>query len=254
MPEYRKILVECREKGKAMPFQGEGFTRDAVLKQIQEYAEGDGEVSRELLWILEKEEKLERGMYQWNRPSVDLAIVATPVVMALVLEEYELAQKCCEKEYFRCEEEWGEELYQSDGFSFIGGGSYSFFEAWMLCEEIPEDYMNYFSEKIVPYITDCTVKLWEGDRSVLQEFQFHRKGQQLRDKQRPIEFLKKLRGINREAFLYFLPYVMEYILESRLDTEVNTLWQGVFEEFYEVVFALKREHRRYLPDSVERGV
>lgn len=241
--DYRECMMFHRLMGEKMTFSYSEHCKATVLQQLQECLEvseigyeepyvWEEDMRDDMLWLLRGDEEVEKGIYSWNRPEGDLAIVAPPALMALVMGEYVLAVKLMEKAEVPMWKNKADEFYLEDARVNIGGGSYTFGEACLMSGEMPVSVKQYFREKGYYDI----LKLKTDGNSMLFEMQFHRTGQSvLEDVWRPIQEVKNLcesdemGGKGREL----LPFAIEYALGLKIDKKCDDFWDKLFQMFPE---------------------
>ncbi|MBQ8823145.1 MAG: hypothetical protein IJZ82_10915 [Lachnospiraceae bacterium] len=158
MENYREYMESCLSNGERMPYPYELHCIEQVLSRLQELllaAEPGYEAPYmreeaclpELLWIIAEGEVQEKGFYSWNKPEGELAVVAPPGLMALLMGEYELAIALCEAGFGGGRNDIASELRQEGQTSFLGGGSIRFCEACLLCRDMTKEQIAYFKGK-----------------------------------------------------------------------------------------------------------
>ena len=238
--DYRECMMFNRMTGEKMDFPYEEHCNEAVLKQLQECLEtsevGDEDsyvweedMRDDMLWILRGEEIIEKGIYSWNHPEVDLAIVAPPALMALIMGEYVLATKLMEKAEVPLWKNRVDEFYLDGNKVSIGGGSYTFGEACLMSLEMPVSEKQYFGNKGYYDISKLTLE----ENPLLFEMQFHRTGPEvLEDIWRPIREIKNLSEIEGDG-RKLLTLAVEYALRLKMDRTCDCFWEKLFQIFPE---------------------
>ncbi len=270
--DYRECMMNSRMTGKAMKFAYEKHCREKILKQMKDklivasdYKEGAyipwkekrETIRDDMLWILKKGEPVERGIYSWNRPAVDLAIVAPPALIALVMGEYQLAVRLCIEANEPLWDSTVEELYQEGKKCGIGGGSYTFGEACLLSSEMGDVEKRYFWKN--GYYREGLLAS-EG-RYILSNLQFHGSaGQMAEDMWRPIQEVKDLEAITCENS-GLLTKIMVYAMQQEMDKNGEAFWERLYGTFpakkerREIVTALhKWLFGRCREDNIEPGL
>ncbi|MBQ9135217.1 MAG: hypothetical protein IJX66_03870 [Lachnospiraceae bacterium] len=270
--DYRECMMNSRMSGKAMDFSYKEHSRETVLKQLKDKLILSPEnkeccdilskvkhetIRDDMLWILKKGESVERGIYSWNRPAVDLAIVAPPALMALVMGEYQLAVRLCIEANEPLWDSTVEELYQEGRKCGIGGGSYTFGEACLLSGEMGDVEKRYFWKN--GYYNEG-LHADEG-YSILANLQFHGStGRMAEDKWRPIQEVKDLEAITGQNS-GLLTRIVEYAMQLEMDKNCEAFWERLYETFpakkerREIVTALhKWLFGRCKADNIEPGL
>lgn len=256
---YREELEINRMLGQAMQVPYGEHCKEVLLGQMRSRIEPaergyeepfmrEESICEDMLLFLKREEVLERGIYSWNRPNMDLIIVAPPPLMAFILGEYALALRLCELCDMPVRKMLVDEMYQDGDRSFIGGGQYGFAEACLFSEDMS------FEEKQFFYQRGC----YEGVVTVgnglgfMEGFQFHQGGGSLgelwhlrsekaaqmlaEEIWRPIQAvqnLEKLFGTSQKL----LTGVIKYALSMKLDRDDVEFWDKLY-----VMFREKEEH------------
>lgn len=235
---YRELLSWGRTSGEAVVLPYSEHCREAILEELQgrlvtaetgyedPYMREEAE-HEDMLWMLNREEVLEKGIYSWNRPMADLLIVAPPALMALIMGEYELAVKLNEHENLPYWKNRVEELYQDRGRSGIGGGQYSFGEACLLSIDMPVSVKLFFWQR--GYYDEKNIFL--DEKVLLSEAQFHRTGQKAEDDfwniMKEIRNLGEMFEDTRELFILAL----EYALRTEKDRRYKLFWERLYQTF-----------------------
>jgi len=241
---YRDMLYLARLTGEAVKLPYEAHCREALLEELrgrllpgewgyeEPYMREETE-HEDLLWLLNREEVLEKGIYSWNRPTVDLAIVAPPALMALIMGEYELAVKLSERGGPPSWKNRVEELYQDRGRSGIGGGCYSFGEACLLSMDMPVSEKLFFWQKGYYDVENIFLE----EPALWSELQLHRDGQKgEEDFWNIMKEIKTLGEIFEDTRELFVPAI-EYALNVDMDWKCGQFWEKIYE-----LFPSKEEH------------
>lgn len=235
---YRKMREECLMSSMAMPVSYEEHTKEKVLEELNDYyirvkaytIQGRAEALKgeenDLLWILKMDEVVDKGIYKWKKRNCDKAIIATPVAMALIMEEFQLAKQLCELLDINLCEECIYELNQDETTSYIGGNSYTFIDAWMV-SEIPNDYyFEYFSNKVAEAVSAKTqdIKLLEDT----DFFEYETEDDYHTEDIRPIVMLVLMNvALGKKAYPMY-GIVVSYIMNFNLDSKRSNLWEQIF--------------------------
>ena len=137
---YRRQLEWCLMVGERVSYSYEAHRREVVLEALRScvkekeydrfYVCEEAEVE-DMLWILREE---------------DVAIVAPPALMALVMGEYDLAIRLCEDYRVTSWKNRVNVVYMHDGKA-VWGNNYSFGEACLFCKDISASQLQYFAKR-----------------------------------------------------------------------------------------------------------
>ena len=230
---YRENMLNSRMSGKAMAFSYKEHCKEAVLAQLINKLETKNSANKDMLWLLKHNEKLECGIYSWNQPQVDLAIVAPPALMALIMGEYELAVQLCKMQEAPLWKNTVEELYQEGDHSQIGGGSYNFCEACLLSDTMGECETRYFLEN---GYYDARL-LVGANNDMLSDMQFHGKAENtVENIWRPLQNIRSLseRTRNTDELLHL---AILYALQLEIDNQCENFWERLY-----AMFSAREEH------------
>lgn len=230
--DYRESMLNSRMTGNAMNFSYKEHCKEAVLKQLINNTATES-ANEDMLWILKHSEKMERGIYSWNQPQVDLAIIAPPALMALIMGEYELAVQLCKMQEAPLWENTVEELYQEGDHSQIGGGSYNFCEACLFSDTMGECETRYFWEN---GYYDARLLVGENN-GMLSDMQFHGKAEnRTEDIWRPLQKIQSL-GDRIGDTDELLHLAVLYALQLEIDTQYENFWERLY-----AMFSAREEH------------
>ena len=156
MEDCRQYIEGCLLNGERISYVHEKNSREAILLQLKEISELSGmsdlqllreEAAKEMIWVLLKNEKIERGMYCHNKPDAELVVCAPAALMAVILGEYELAKRICEIEERNYENDTAFEVQQDYNGPHLKGGKYRFCEACVLSCDMEWEETVYFMGK-----------------------------------------------------------------------------------------------------------
>lgn len=255
---YDEQIMRWRVHGERMDLDYREHSREMVLKQLWEFLAGVEEDQpfmreslnrKEFLWLLPEKEVVEKGIYGWNRPKVDLAIAAPPTLMAIVMGEYELAQRLS-----RIDEtpKWlnkVRECYLNGTRAYLGGGRYSFFEACMLSDDMTTQERHVLlPEKMWPKVSEYEI--------FLENFQFHRGERALmEDIWHPIISLHALiQGSEEKKGLIQL--LTRFVIKIGADNVCGDFWERLYSMFSgecrELIVQAVHKYALYFIDSTNK--
>ena len=255
---YDEQIMCWRVQGERMDLDYREYNREKVLKQLQEFlVEVEEEqpfmresLSRkELLWLLPQKEVVEKGIYRWNRPDVDLAIAAPPTLMAIVMGEYELAQRLSKSD---ATPKWlnrVKECYLNGTRAYLGGGTYNFFEACMLSDDMTAQEMHVLLPKNKwPKVSEYG--------SFLEDFQFHRgEGAFAEDIWHPIISLHALIQESEEK-KGLIQLLTRFVIKIGVDNVCGDFWERLYGMFTgecrEQIVQAVHKYALYFSDSTNK--
>lgn len=234
MENYREYMESCLQNGERMPYPYEKHCREQVLEELKELLVtvrvGDEDVymreeagTRELLWLMEEGEVQEKGFYSWNKPDSELAIVAEPGPMALLMGEYDLSIALCEAGLGSGRNAIVSELKQDGYASFLGGGSIRFCELCLLGWDMTKEQIAYFWQR--DFLDGPN--LWRENGDQFSEVSF------FVDKQVVWENLYRvLRSLKEYGDVEdILILILWYALRKELDKNNPTFWLRLYSLF-----------------------
>ncbi len=252
---YREIMQESRMSGKAMPYSFEDYSPKEVGKKLKVMAADTGRegncnrmpeepgAEEDMLLLIKKEEHMEKGIYSWNRPPMDMAVVASPVLMALILGEYELAVELDKHREAATWQYSAEEMYQKEEEACLGGGMYTFGEALLMCGDAPKPMIEYFESK------GCYDRFYANDEEDLfKNFVFHKDSPNLADVIRPFAECKCIEQIVGEK-----PHLLHKLLMYGLEQKSDILHLGYWDELFRI-FTQKEERMRIMTSVFYYGL
>lgn len=237
---YREQLEWCLNYGEEIPFSYEEHSRQVVLEEIkgclkaeekgyeEPYMREDAAVE-DMLWILKAEEEMEKGLFHDNQLPMDVAIVAPPSLMALLMGEYELAMLLCQNSNVTYWKNMVDEVYISNGKASMGS-NYSFGEACMLCKDMSAQQLQFWAEKgyfDMEHLLLGNVYLYENTCLGLQVEKDEREQEFF---WRPIYAVKKLCSVS-ESTKKLLALVLEAVIAKKLDTKCSQFWERLINLF-----------------------
>ncbi|MBQ7776612.1 MAG: hypothetical protein IJ379_11900 [Lachnospiraceae bacterium] len=240
MDNYREYMEACLLNGDRMPYSYEQHCREQVLEQLKALLEaaesGDEETYMqeeaclpELLWIIAEGEVPQKGFYSWNKPEGELAVVAPPGLMALLMGEYKLSIALCEAGMGGGRNDIASELRQEGQNSFLGGGSIRFCEAYLLCRDMTKEQIAYFKGKDFLDV----LNLWRENGDQFSDVCF------FVDKQVVWEHLYGvLQRVKEDGEVYddvedLLILILWYALRAEMDKGNPTFWLRLYSLFAE---------------------
>lgn len=201
--DYRQCMRDKRTNVDKITFLYKDHCTKSVLKQLKEFLKNTEDINfyenmqMDMLWIIRSREKIEKGICSWNTPKNDLAIVAKPILMTVIIGEYNLAVKLIEKDNLFTLNDSAEEFVLENNKVCIGGGNYSFSEACLMSFE-----MQFYKDEIL----GCE-DIWR----LLQE-------------------IKALYEINNKAGK-LLKLAIEFVLRNKIDKKCDEFWDKLFQMF-----------------------
>ena len=234
--DYRDPMKVARMDGADMPFSYDRHCRTVILEEMKTLLDAwekeedsirDDDLWEESLWFLKKGEAVERGIYSWNRPEMDLVIVAPMGLMLLLMGEYKLLAQMMKKVQMPLWKQKADEFYLENGKVCIGGGHYTFGEACLLSADMPLSEKQYFWNRNYYNI----LRLALNANNMLSEMQFHRNGLDYEeDIWRPIQEVKNLSETVGNASK-LLEATVEYALSTDMDRKCDAFWENLFQIF-----------------------
>lgn len=242
--------------GRAMPFSFEEYSFKEVVQKLKVMAadtgrEGDFNTMSEapgaeedMLLLIRKEEPVEKGLYSWNQPPMDMAVVANPVLMALLLGEYEDAVKLDRGRKTATWQDSAEEMYQKEEEACLGGGMYTFGEALLMCcGDAPKAVKEYFEGK------GCYDHFYpEDEEGLFKDFVFHKDSPNLTDVIRPIAECKCIEQIVGEK-----PHLLHKLLMYGFEQKLDICHLGYWDELFRI-FTQKEERMRIMSSVFYYGL
>lgn len=234
MEDYREYRERCIANGERIQYVYEEHCREAILEQLMEMSKIAGvpdlhivqeeEEIQEMLWVLLKDEVIEKGIYSINRPDTELLVYAPPAFMALLIGEYGLAKKLCDLEMRNCREDIVIEVLQDDRGPLLHGGKYRFCEACLLSSDMPLEETLYFSQN---GFFDVSV-YHSSEASFLKNIYLHGECRQswryLYKAIQRIEIQKKECEILKGYIVLFIWYA----LLKQMDMENEDFWKDLY--------------------------
>lgn len=231
--DYRQCMRDKRTNVDKITFSYKNHCTKSVLKQLKAFLKNTEEINfyenmqMDMLWIIKSREKIEKGIYSWNTPKNDLAIVAKPTLMAVIMGEYNLAVKLMEKDYLSTLSDSAEEFVLENNKVCIGGGNYSFSEACLMSFEMPLSVKKYFLEK--GFYGEAGS--WMKENFLLEEMQFYRDEIfWYEDIWRLFQEIKALYEKNNKAGK-LLKLAIEFALRNKIDKKCDEFWDKLFRMF-----------------------
>lgn len=250
---YRGEFWSNRLYGQAIQAPYKEHNKEYLLELMRSYTElsemgydepfmREESICEDLLLFLKREEVLERGIYSWNRPDMDLAIVAPPPLMALILGEYSLAARLCEICDLPTHKMMVDEMYQEGNRSFVGGGHYGFCEACLFSSDMSLEEKQFFHQ-IGGYESRDSE---EHELGFMEGFQFHQRGavsqkllqtfleepdsEQISELWKPIIEVQNLQELFQDTSK-LISGIVQYALRMKLDIWDVNFWEKLFKMF-----------------------
>lgn len=240
MEDYREYREQCIANGERIQYVYEEHCREAILEQLIEMSKIAGVSdmhimqeeadTSEMLWVLLKDEVIEKGIYSINRPDTELLIYAPPALMALLIGEYGLARKLCDLEMRDCREDIAIEVLQDNRGPLLHGGKYRFCEACLLSSDMLLEETLYFDQK--GFFDDSAY--YTSENSFLKNVYLHGEGKQAwkyiyKAIQRVT--IQKNECETLECYMVLFTW---YALLKQMDTDNDDFWKDLYGLFSEV--------------------
>lgn len=201
-----------------------------------------------MLWVLQKNEIIEKGIYHYNKPDSDLLVCASPALMAMILGEYKLARKISETDLEAMKQDTALEILQDEKGPHLGGSEIRFCEACLLCSDMEPEETAYFMEQ----------GMFDLERYVNPENSFFSKvylhGDQKQSGAYIVKMMERLKHQENvcEIFKGFKLLLVCYVMINKIDIGNADFWKNAYElydkdeEWNELtVFAHKILHEKY---------
>jgi hypothetical protein len=226
--DYREMFDRCRQDGKPLPVDWEEYTREAVKKRLEEIgSSGKWQTGEELLWIFDGDEKASRGLYRWNPPDGAVAVAAPPVLMAVMMGEYDLAVQMVRAGILYHMEDMAVEQGISRRETSGMVVSYMLWDIWFLDADMSGELYEAFLQGMLPN------DIKEINIDYLRYFPFAAKapGKNLTKGKLLAAGIKRLRGHHEEAAFEYSQYLPYCVVANKYDEEDPTIWEPMFEAF-----------------------
>jgi hypothetical protein len=230
------------QSGVALPVSWEAHAGEKIIEQLEQYSScATVEDGQELLWIRRQEDTADRGIYRRYKPDGDIAVTASPVMMAFIMGEYRLAGKLFEHGVSLHVDDTAVEQSISESTTFMGSCSYTFFDLWFMDRDIPESLYRLSQQRVIapgmyaykPHIADDISRLpdvW-------------------------LEALGRLHRVDAGTACYIAEELIKGVLDGKIMPDHATTWDELFtlfaqerEELIQIVFGFFEDcifHQRH---------
>jgi len=237
MKAYREYIENCLLNSEKVEYAYEEHCRQVVLEQLIRLSEmpqdgliGETDEEQDLLCVFLENEMIEKGMHRNNRPKEELIICAPPALMAVILGEYKLAQKLCERTARHYEDDTAIEILQDHRGPLLKTSQFRFCEACLLSSDMETEESDYFVDKGMFAIT----LYCDNEKGFFSKLILYGDDKQILDcLLKMMDRVIKQQGI-RNSFPASIGLLVCFALRKEIDRKVADFWKDVYGTLHEV--------------------